>query len=157
MEHASFGDQRNATFSLDEEDHTLANALRFTLTQDPRVIFSGYNISHPSKALVNVRVQTMGEPAREVLKNACQDLMLMCQHIRGTFDKAVNDYCSSFRFIRPESLKVKEKAKGPHKEGLKVKEQEQAERPHIEASQPQVNRPEGLKVKEQAERPRREA
>ncbi|XP_048134651.1 DNA-directed RNA polymerases I and III subunit RPAC2 [Rhodamnia argentea] len=92
MEHASFGDQRNATFSLAEEDHTLANALRFTLNQDPRVIFCGYSIPHPSEARVNIRVQTTGEPAREVLKDSCQDLMLMCQHIRGTFDKAVNDF-----------------------------------------------------------------
>ncbi|KAI6678314.1 hypothetical protein NL676_039110 [Syzygium grande] len=49
MEHASFGDQQNATFSLTEEDHTLANALRFTLNQDPRVIFCGYSIPHPRK------------------------------------------------------------------------------------------------------------
>ncbi|KAF8015706.1 hypothetical protein BT93_H1280 [Corymbia citriodora subsp. variegata] len=91
MEHTSFGDQRNATFSLAEEDHTLANALRFTLNQDPRVIICGYSIPHPSEARVNVRVQTTGDPAREVLKDACQDLMLMCQHIRGTFNKAVND------------------------------------------------------------------
>ncbi|KAI3435097.1 RNA_pol_L_2 domain-containing protein, partial [Psidium guajava] len=52
----------------------------------------GYSIPHPSEARVNIRVQTTGEPAREVLKDSCQDLMLMCQHIRGTFDKAVNDF-----------------------------------------------------------------
>lgn len=33
-----------------------------------------------------------GDPAREVLKDACQDLMLMCQHIRTTFDSAVADF-----------------------------------------------------------------
>ncbi|KAJ1412782.1 putative DNA-directed RNA polymerases I and III subunit RPAC2-like [Sesbania bispinosa] len=32
-----------------------------------------------------------GDPAREVLKDASQDLMFMCQHVRSTFDKAVND------------------------------------------------------------------
>lgn len=35
-----------------------------------------------------------GEPAREVLKDSCQHMMLMCQHVRGTFDKAVNDFKS---------------------------------------------------------------
>jgi len=30
--------------------------------------------------------------ASEVLKDVCQDLMLMCQHVRGTFDKAVSDF-----------------------------------------------------------------
>ncbi|KAK4777678.1 hypothetical protein SAY87_017865 [Trapa incisa] len=92
MEHTSFGDQRNATFSLTEEDHTLANALRFTLNQDPRVMFCGYSIPHPSEARVNIRVQTTGDPAREVLKDACQDLMQMCQHVRSTFDNAVADF-----------------------------------------------------------------
>lgn len=33
-----------------------------------------------------------GAPAREVLKDACQDLMMMCQHVRSTFDKAISDY-----------------------------------------------------------------
>jgi len=35
---------------------------------------------------------SVGDPASEVLKDACQDLMLMCQHVRGTFDKAVSDF-----------------------------------------------------------------
>lgn len=33
-----------------------------------------------------------GAPAREVLKDACQDLMMMCQHVRSTFDTVVADY-----------------------------------------------------------------
>ncbi|XP_018715367.2 DNA-directed RNA polymerases I and III subunit RPAC2 [Eucalyptus grandis] len=92
MECASFRDQWNATFILAEEDHTLANALRFTLNQVPQVIFCGYSIPHPSDARVNVRVQTTEKVARDVLKDACQHLMLRCQHIRGTFDKAVDDF-----------------------------------------------------------------
>lgn len=34
MEHGAFGDQSNATFSLTEEDHTLANAVRCSLNQE---------------------------------------------------------------------------------------------------------------------------
>lgn len=34
MEHGSFEDQSKATFSLTDEDHTLANAVRFTLNQE---------------------------------------------------------------------------------------------------------------------------
>lgn len=34
MEHGSFEDQSQATFSLTDEDHTLANAVRFTLNQE---------------------------------------------------------------------------------------------------------------------------
>ncbi|XP_010312738.1 uncharacterized protein [Solanum lycopersicum] len=89
MEHGSFEDQSKATFSLTDEDHTLANAVRFTLNQDPRVTFCGYSIPHPSDARVNVRVQTTGDPARELLNDSCQDLMLICENVRETFEKAI--------------------------------------------------------------------
>ncbi|KAB2089383.1 hypothetical protein ES319_A03G057700v1 [Gossypium barbadense] len=52
MEHGSFTDNSAATFSLTDEDHTIANAVRFTLNQDPRVTFCGYSIPHPSEARV---------------------------------------------------------------------------------------------------------
>ncbi|PIN23435.1 DNA-directed RNA polymerase, subunit L [Handroanthus impetiginosus] len=94
MEHGSFQDQSQATFSLTDEDHTLANSLRYTLNQDPRVTFCGYSIPHPSDARVNIRVQTTVDPAREVLKDSCQDLMLICQHVRGTFDQAFTEFKS---------------------------------------------------------------
>ncbi|TYG79828.1 hypothetical protein ES288_D02G168300v1 [Gossypium darwinii] len=58
MEHGFFTDNSAATFSLTDEDHTIANAVRFTLNQDPRVTFCGYSIPHPSEARVNIRVQT---------------------------------------------------------------------------------------------------
>ncbi|KAE8126127.1 hypothetical protein FH972_020872 [Carpinus fangiana] len=92
MEHGSNTDNSKSSFCLVDEDHTLANAVRFTLNQDPRVSFSGYSIPHPSENRVNIRVQTTGAPAQEVLKDACQDLMMMCQHVRSTLDKAVADY-----------------------------------------------------------------
>ncbi|KAL5709332.1 hypothetical protein ACHQM5_020036 [Ranunculus cassubicifolius] len=92
MEIGSVNDSKSSTFSLADEDHTLANSVRFTLNQDPRVTFTGYSIPHPSDAKVNIRVQTTGDPAREVFKDALEDLMDMCVHVRGTFDKAVDDY-----------------------------------------------------------------
>ncbi|XP_073277516.1 uncharacterized protein [Primulina huaijiensis] len=92
MELGSFQDNSQATFSLTDEDHTLANTLRFSLNQDPRVSFCGYSIPHPSDARVNIRVQTTGDSAREVLKDSCQDLMLMCGHVRSTFDQAITEF-----------------------------------------------------------------
>ncbi|KAG4914862.1 hypothetical protein AAZX31_19G040300 [Glycine max] len=92
MELGSYSDQSKSTFSLVDEDHTFANSVRFTLNQDPRVTFCGYSIPHPSDNRVNIRVQTTGDPAREVLKDGCQDLMLMCQHVRSTFDNAMTDF-----------------------------------------------------------------
>ncbi|XP_021891767.1 DNA-directed RNA polymerases I and III subunit RPAC2 [Carica papaya] len=102
MEHGS-SREGHATFSLTGEDHTLANALRFALNQDARVEFCGYSIPHPSDARVNIRVQTSGEPAREVLKGSCVYLKQTCEHVRGTFEKAIVE----FRTSKPvEGMKI---------------------------------------------------
>ncbi|CAN6349179.1 unnamed protein product, partial [Urochloa humidicola] len=102
MEHGSLEDTSKSTFSIMEEDHTLANSVRFVLNQDPRVAFCGYSIPHPAENKVNIRLQTTGDPAKDVLKDALQDLMVMCQHIRGTFDTAVAD----FRENKPEAMDI---------------------------------------------------
>ncbi|XP_047049180.1 DNA-directed RNA polymerases I and III subunit RPAC2-like [Lolium rigidum] len=94
MEHGSMTDSTSSTFSIMEEDHTLANSVRFVLNQDPRVEFCGYSIPHPADNKVNIRVQTTGDPAKDVMVDALQDLMVMCQHARGTFDTAVVDFRS---------------------------------------------------------------
>uniref|UniRef100_A0A453HLC0 DNA-directed RNA polymerase RBP11-like dimerisation domain-containing protein n=1 Tax=Aegilops tauschii subsp. strangulata TaxID=200361 RepID=A0A453HLC0_AEGTS len=60
MEHGSVADSSASTFSIMEEDHTLANSVRFVLNQDPRVAFCGYSIPHPADNKVNIRVQTTG-------------------------------------------------------------------------------------------------
>lgn len=33
-----------------------------------------------------------GDAANEVLKDSCQDLMLICQHARKTFEQVVQDF-----------------------------------------------------------------
>lgn len=53
-------DPAGATFAVEQEDHSLANALRFFLNKDPRVSFAGYSMPHPTEEVVNVRVQTTG-------------------------------------------------------------------------------------------------
>ncbi|KAL2608670.1 hypothetical protein R1flu_027243 [Riccia fluitans] len=85
-------DETASTFSLTEEDHTLGNALRYILNKDPRVAFVGYSIPHPSEERVNLRLQTTGPLARDVLKDALQDMMALNDHVRVKFEKAVEDY-----------------------------------------------------------------
>ncbi|CAN6458454.1 unnamed protein product [Victoria cruziana] len=104
MEYGSVSEPRSSTFSLSNEDHTLGNSVRFVLNQDPRVEFCGYSIPHPSENRVNIRVQTTGEPAKDVLKDGLQDLMTMCQHVRNTFDKAVAEHKKTA--ARPAAKKV---------------------------------------------------
>uniref|UniRef100_A0A0D9XXN8 DNA-directed RNA polymerases I and III subunit RPAC2 n=1 Tax=Leersia perrieri TaxID=77586 RepID=A0A0D9XXN8_9ORYZ len=102
MEHGSVTDSTASTFSIMDEDHTLANSVRFVLNQDPRVAFCGYSIPHPADNKVNIRVQTTGDSAKDVLKDSLQDLMVMCQHVRGTLDTAVTD----FRQNNPTDMNV---------------------------------------------------
>mmetsp|Transcript_19684 Transcript_19684/g.54946 ORF Transcript_19684/g.54946 Transcript_19684/m.54946 type:complete len:107 (+) Transcript_19684:15-335(+) len=78
------------TFQIDEEDHTLANSLRFFLNKNPHVSFCGYSMPHPSEELVNLRVQTSGRiSASKALRTACEDLKDASNHTLSTFQKAV--------------------------------------------------------------------
>ncbi len=47
-------------FTLQKEDHTVANMLRMKLHTDRRVKFAGYKVPHPTKHDVIVKVQTVG-------------------------------------------------------------------------------------------------
>uniref|UniRef100_A0A0E0MDX2 DNA-directed RNA polymerases I and III subunit RPAC2 n=1 Tax=Oryza punctata TaxID=4537 RepID=A0A0E0MDX2_ORYPU len=117
MEHGTVEDSTASTFSIAEEEHTLANSVRFVLNQDPRVAFCGYSIPHPADNKVNIRVQTTGDPANDVFKDALQDLIVMCQHVRGTFDNAVVDFRSKCpqTGIAPND-EMTEQSTGFHKE-----------------------------------------
>ncbi|OMO86081.1 DNA-directed RNA polymerase, RBP11-like protein [Corchorus capsularis] len=48
-------------------------------------------------------------PAKEVLKDACQDLMQMCEHIRNTFDKTVEEFKAS-EAVKKKNSDSQEKA-----------------------------------------------
>ncbi|KAL1091578.1 hypothetical protein V6Z11_D07G166100 [Gossypium hirsutum] len=101
MEHGSFTDNSVATFSLTDEDHTIANAVRFTLNQDDCIESGSYPfyVVQPKGYILWLQYSSSlrgsSDPAREVLKDACQNLMLMCRHVRCTFDKAVEDFKAS--------------------------------------------------------------
>ena len=44
-----------ATYALEDEDHTLGNCLRFQLNKNPAVALAGYSVPHPMERKVNVR------------------------------------------------------------------------------------------------------
>lgn len=61
------GREHSATFSIEGEDHTLGNALRWVLNKNPSTALTGYTVPHPSEDLMNVRLQTTGDvPAAQV-------------------------------------------------------------------------------------------
>ncbi|KAJ9523974.1 hypothetical protein QJQ45_022375 [Haematococcus lacustris] len=82
-----------ATFAIEDEDHTLANTLRFFLNKNPRVYFVGYSMPHPTEEIVNIRVQTTGEvSAHQALRDACEDVKDVAQHIASTFQSALAEF-----------------------------------------------------------------
>ncbi|EIE22071.1 RBP11-like subunits of RNA polymerase [Coccomyxa subellipsoidea C-169] len=90
------GADTGVTFALEDEDHTLANSLRHLLNRNPHVSFVGYSIPHPSEKVVNLRIQTTGEiSAVEALRQACQSLKQVCEHIKATFQEEYREHVES--------------------------------------------------------------
>ncbi|KAF8483485.1 RBP11-like subunits of RNA polymerase [Russula ochroleuca] len=46
-----------ATYQIDNETHTLGNALRWMLMKNPKVEFCGYSAPHPSESHIQIRIQ----------------------------------------------------------------------------------------------------
>ena len=47
------------TFVFKNEGHTLGNALRAVILQNPEVIFCGYTLPHPAEDQMHLRIQTV--------------------------------------------------------------------------------------------------
>ncbi|KAG5437592.1 hypothetical protein PCANB_000629 [Pneumocystis canis] len=85
-------DLTSVTFQIIEEDHTLANALRYIIMKkSPDVEFCGYSIPHPSEPKLNFRIQTYKNvSAVDVLLKGLDDLIALCDHVADTFQKKIN-------------------------------------------------------------------
>ncbi|XP_005105003.1 DNA-directed RNA polymerases I and III subunit RPAC2 isoform X2 [Aplysia californica] len=92
VEANSSGDESCQTFILNDEDHTLGNALKYILNKNPEVTFVGYSLTHPSENKINLRIQTSGKPAIDVLKQGFKDLKQMCSHMLTTFESSTRYY-----------------------------------------------------------------
>jgi DNA-directed RNA polymerase I and III subunit RPAC2 len=80
------------TFLLIDEDHTLANSLRYLIMKNPDVLFCGYSIPHPSEAKVNFRIQSKSVPPIDILEKGLVDLNSVCEHVLNTFEDSINDF-----------------------------------------------------------------
>ncbi|EFO65073.1 DNA-directed RNA polymerases I and III 16 kDa polypeptide [Giardia lamblia P15] len=67
-------EERNATFVIVNEDHTLGNCIRYCLTCNPAVSFAGYSVPHPAEPKLNLRIQSDTQSATDCLLQAA-DLM----------------------------------------------------------------------------------
>ena len=81
------------TFIFHKENHTLGNALRHVLLQNPRVMFAGYSIPHPAEDQMHIRIQTEEDyPAQQALKQALKDLKSLALISKQKFKDAANDF-----------------------------------------------------------------
>lgn len=80
------------TFVLIDEDHTLANALRYLIMKNPDVLFCGYSIPHPSETKVNFRIQSRSIPVMQILEKGLNDLNQVCEHVLNTFEESINNF-----------------------------------------------------------------
>jgi len=81
------------TYIIIDEDHTLANSLRWVLMQQPEVEFCGYSIPHPSENKINFRVQAKKNiPSTTALQQGLDSLTEVCNHVLTTFDQSMTDY-----------------------------------------------------------------
>jgi len=86
-------DETCATFVFEGESHTLGNALRSAVLQNPRVTFCGYSMPHPAEDKMFLRIQTVaGYPAQEALSQGLKDLKAMCQITKEAFKAAVQEH-----------------------------------------------------------------
>ena len=78
------------TFVFKKEGHTLGNALRSAILQNPQVEFCGYSMPHPAEDQMHMRIQTVkGVDAQDALLKGLQDLKAMSVHAKETFEKSV--------------------------------------------------------------------
>lgn len=64
----------------------------FSFMWSPDVVFCGYSIPHPSENRINLRIQTNGIPAGDVLRRGLSELTAMCEHMLATFETAVEEH-----------------------------------------------------------------
>lgn len=66
---------RCATFELNDEDHTLGNALRHMILKNPEVKFCGYALPHPNERKINIQIQVYSGEALDALEKGLRDLL----------------------------------------------------------------------------------
>lgn len=96
-------DETCQTFIMNDEDHTLGNALKYFVIRNPDVEFCGYNQPHPSENKIQFRIQTKSTPAIDALRQGLVDLHSACEHISTTFQTSVQTFQNKKQKSRSES------------------------------------------------------
>ena len=86
-------DETCRTFIFRGESHTLGNALKSVILQNPSVLFCGYSMPHPAEDQMFLRIQTVeGVSAQDALRKGLKDLKEMCKATKEKFEEAVQTF-----------------------------------------------------------------
>eukprot|EP01134_Creolimax_fragrantissima_P006515 CFRG6515T1 len=76
--------------TIDGEDHTLGNSLRWIIMKNPDTEFCGYVVPHPSDHNIQMHIQSkQGVSAVSILRKGLSDLQELSRHTRETFEAAM--------------------------------------------------------------------
>ncbi|PAA71092.1 hypothetical protein BOX15_Mlig002275g1, partial [Macrostomum lignano] len=103
------GSNRECTFILRNEDHTLGNALRCTLMRNPRVSFAGCSVPHPLTKEIHLRIVTVSDdvaPA-DCLAEGLRDLYASAESLLHQFDSAYDEFVASNESAAGDGADVK--------------------------------------------------
>ncbi|KAF8822165.1 Dna-directed Rna polymerase II RPB11A [Cardiosporidium cionae] len=92
------------TFTLPNEDHTIGNAIRALLIRKPCVEFAGYSMPHPTLNEINLRIQTTGESAIDVLCEGLDDLSDICDHLSNLYHQQEKAVTTPLKSLKKSSL-----------------------------------------------------
>jgi DNA-directed RNA polymerase I and III subunit RPAC2 len=73
------------TFIIAQEDHTIGNALRWIIIQNPEVEYCGYSIPTPFEDVMHMRIQTNSGTAVEAFQKGLEQLIQCCDVLTAKF------------------------------------------------------------------------
>ncbi|TDL16723.1 RBP11-like subunits of RNA polymerase [Rickenella mellea] len=81
-----------ATYQLRDETHTIGNALRWMLMNNPKVEFCGYSAPHPSENLIQVRIQMYDKlSSLTALTTSLDDLDELCEVVDQNYVESLKN------------------------------------------------------------------
>ncbi|KAG9011993.1 RNA polymerase subunit AC19 [Tulasnella sp. JGI-2019a] len=83
-----------ATYCIQEETHTVGNALRWMLMKNPQVEFCGYSVPHPSEPKIHIRIQMYDNAS------SLDALIDALQNLDNLFESIDDAYTTSFHYRR---------------------------------------------------------
>ncbi|CAF1855738.1 hypothetical protein Bca4012_031947 [Brassica carinata] len=87
-----------ASFTIEREDHTIGNIVRMQLHRDENVLFAGYQLPHPLKYKIIVRIHTTSQSSpMQAYNQAINDLDKELDFLKSQFELVENQMLLTLR------------------------------------------------------------